>query len=364
MQTERNNAIFQQLIKPNQVEQKQAVVEAPASEVEKPSDFEGYLRSILTPDAENNVNEETLFAGLLQERIRSSKGDELASKFEMKYKEGLEQFRRPDGVTLPEGAARQALRSLVDSGDLSQEEAHSFHAQAFHGAQLDNRLNVLWDGRGSVEDPSIAIANLEAALLSARTKIEAFDNGSEDPGSLSLDAEPGSEFIFGVNGSDKVFYPHEHIEFGALAAPEALAALLNPQSEMVEEVEEEVLAEEETPESEEEDQNLETLEDAIASFGRWNPNSSRNNNLVVSAPSELSAQIEKVVLRDSEGNEIEEGTLGKINKHGRQRVRFDKEGAEYGQDVRVEVSLKDGTTASYEVGEAPHKRKRLRQKIA
>src|SRR5688572_12058040 len=54
--------------------------EAPAESTET-SEFETFLRSNLTPDPANEISEEDLFAALVQERIKKTKGDETLALF-------------------------------------------------------------------------------------------------------------------------------------------------------------------------------------------------------------------------------------------------------------------------------------------
>ena len=142
------------------------------------SDFNSILSGLVQPDSANNVNEEELFASLLTERIAKLKGNDAAAEYQelLETEKGL--IQRADGYVSYETAAKNALSKMVASESLSKEEADQVHAEAFEGAQLDDNLEALYDGRGSENDPTIAIMSMDSALEMARLRIEAFNDGS------------------------------------------------------------------------------------------------------------------------------------------------------------------------------------------
>jgi hypothetical protein len=150
-------------------------------------DFESYLKNMLTPDAANNVSEEELFSGLISERLKTEKSQELSDKYNKILSTKKTEMQGPDGYVRCEDAAKDALRELRDSGDLTGEEADKIYSEAFAGAQLDGNTNALYDNRGGAGDDTIAVSTLEQALLSARTITEKFDKGEETVAMRSLD---------------------------------------------------------------------------------------------------------------------------------------------------------------------------------
>ena len=66
------------------------------------------MKALIAPDSANQVNEEELFAGLIYERIKSSKGEEVAKQ----YTEALETEKaarqKPDGYIPYEYHAKAA----------------------------------------------------------------------------------------------------------------------------------------------------------------------------------------------------------------------------------------------------------------
>lgn len=264
----------------------------PATEQdENGTPFDTFLRTLITPAEGDKVNEEDLYSALLQERIKKLHGDEAAEEYRTLFDEKKVALRRADGVERIEDAANETIAALVESGTLTVEDADKIKAEAFHAAQLDNNKEALWDSRGSEQDPSIALATLEAALLSARTFIEKIDSGEEVIDAAAPNAERPAE------GN-----PNDGAE----------GFLFKPESES-------------------------------------------DGKLVVLLPAMLTGQIESVVLKDLNDQELESGRYTSVANGGREHYRFSKPGGEYEGPLMVEVRYKDGATTKYSI-EDPAKR--------
>jgi hypothetical protein len=162
--------------------------------------FDEILSKILKPNSANKVNEEELFAGIIEERTSTLKGEEASKTYHDKLDEYMASMQRADGYIPVEDAARKALGDMVDLGVLSQEESEMVHAQSFRAAQLDNNLNALYDGRGSAGDPTIALASMDSALLGAKTVINKLEVGEEIDDSNSDDGSTIGDEIGGDTG--------------------------------------------------------------------------------------------------------------------------------------------------------------------
>ncbi|MGI6523943.1 MAG: hypothetical protein ACOX2O_01410 [Bdellovibrionota bacterium] len=262
------------------------------------SDFNSILSGLVQPDSANNVNEEELFASLLTERIAKLKGNDAAAEYQelLETEKGL--IQRADGYVSYETAAKNALSKMVASESLSKEEADQVHAEAFEGAQLDDNLEALYDGRGSENDPTIAIMSMDSALEMARLRIEAFNDGSQT-------ADTSAHGLSNTTTTTKS------------------SSTSNG-----------------------------TSMDGSGGF-LWKPVSDSNGKLVVILPSDISTLIEKVVLKDANGNELEEGRAsGLANPDAggdRAHFRFSKAGGDYPNNVVVEVTLNNGEVITYTV---------------
>lgn len=269
-------------------------------------DFDAMLKSMLSPDAANNINEEELFAALIHERVATLKGEEAAAEYQKAFESSKQANTRADGYVNVEQAANDALSGLVGQGLLTEEEAGKVRSDSFAAAQLDDKHDVLYDGRGSGDDPTIAVMEMEAALLQARTTLQQLESGEivselTDPSTETTDAS-GTESSLGTEGNEMI-------------SPEG------------------------------------TTIDGEGGF-LFKPESDRGE-LVVLLPSGLADQVMSVVLRDAEGNEIEQGvSSGYANPDvggEREHFRFSQPGSEYPENVTVAVTLADGSVKEYSI---------------
>ena len=110
--------------------------------------FEAQLRALLSPSSGSEVNEEELFAAVLEERLMDTKGDSVAEDFATSFDRHKRELTRSDGYVNVEEAANRALADMVSVGHITQTEHDDIYNQSFMAAQLDDNLSALYDGRG------------------------------------------------------------------------------------------------------------------------------------------------------------------------------------------------------------------------
>ncbi|MCB0332558.1 MAG: hypothetical protein KDD55_03600 [Bdellovibrionales bacterium] len=261
--------------------------------------FDALLRQYITASDGENVSEEELFAAIVQERIESLKGTDAAEEFGSMLEANKADMTRGDGYVPVEDAVYKTLREAVESGMLTKEEKNTIRDHSFAAAQLDDNASALYDNRGGVGDPTIAVAEMEAALLSARGIIEQIEGGT-----LTTEAAPAAP--------DPVADTSTTSEGNKVISPNG------------------------------------THIDGNDGFV-FKPESDHEKKLVVLLPSNLANNVTDLVLKDEDGNTIEEGRSSGYANGGREHFRFNRAGKDYPENITVEVSLSDGSTISYEI---------------
>jgi len=254
------------------------------------SAFDMTLKGLMKPDGANKVSEEDLFSALIQERIKKEKGEDALKAFQELLATTKQSMQKPDGYIPVEDATKAALINFQTSGKLTAEEADTMYSEAFAAAQLDGNSEVLFDNRGGPNDPTIAVATMEQALMGSRVKIEKFDSGAEKAPLRSL-LEPS-------------------------ASKAALTGV--------------------TP---------------GADGFLWKPESEKDKKLVVLLPPRLSGMVANVRLMGPNGEEIETGRYSGNGNGGREHFRFSRAGGSYPDGLSVEVKLSNGETVRFGVGE-------------
>ena len=256
--------------------------------------FVDFLKGFLTPNAANQVSEEELFSAIVRERLVDLKGDTAGATWDSAFATQKALLQKPDGFVPLEDAATNTLRTLVGSGDLTEEEANDLYQTSFAAAQLDNNVSALWDNRGGPNDTTIALATMESALEAARLMIDKFVSGSEKPDSPALYGDS-------IDTSGDTITPTG------------------------------------------------TTVDGADGF-LFKPISVNQGTLAILMPEALAYQVESVFLKDLNGNTLDEGqSTGYGDTGERQKFSFSKKGEEYPKDLRVEVKLTNGTTRVYEI---------------
>jgi hypothetical protein len=263
---------------------------APASEQNGEDSFEGVLKSILNPDSANQINEEELFAALLEKRIGELKGQDAAAKFHEALQAGIDEFNESSGYVCPEAGSNAALANLVESEVLTEDESKELYDECFAAAQLDDNPDLLYDSRGGENDPTIAIMDMDAALVKARAYFDGAADTTESPAAETDQTD------------------------AALSS----ASLIKPEGTSIDGEGEGLL---------------------------FDPLGDGSGKLEILLP----AQADAVLLKDLNGKLIAEGTAAAEtdDQDERKRFQFDEAGEAYPRKLVVEVQLKDGTKEQY-----------------
>ena len=266
--------------------------------------FDAVLRNMLQPDQANSINEEELFAALISERLGKHAGAEAAAAYEQALGERKAALTRADGYINVEQAANEALQGLVTEGIITEDTAAKVKKESFTAAQLDDNKTALYDGRGGASDPTIAVMNMEAALIQAQQIIESIESGETEAEEPATD---GSDTASLTDSSSS----GEGEEISASATGDVDGAggfLLKPESE-------------------------------------------HHKKMVILLPAALAQEVQEVLLKDENGQTIERGvSSGYANpdQNGeREHIRFTKAGSDYPANITVEVKLADGTIREY-----------------
>lgn len=260
------------------------------------SEFDQTLKTLLVPDSANNVSEEELFSALVQERIGKTKGPEALKEFQQILSECKDSLKKPDGFVPFEDATKAALIKFRDSQKLSADETDTIYSESFAAAQLDSNTEVLFDNRGGGDDPTIAVASLEQALLLSRAQIEGFDAGTQKASPRSVNEETVTKAAFmgstvgGASGSG---------EAGFL----------------------------------------------------FKPISDSDGKLAVLLPPRLAGLVKGVTLVGPNGEVIESGRYSGNGNGGRDHYRFSKPGGDYPDGLSVQVTLVTSEVLRYLVRE-------------
>jgi hypothetical protein len=284
--------------------------ESPETSKTDGQDFEALLRGMVSPDGANQVNEEELFAGIIFERLKSTKGEEVANKYATSLASEKAALQKSSGYVPVEDAAKNALKSLRADGSLSSEEADTVYSEAFDAAQLDANKNALYDGRGSAGDSTIALALMESALASSKMLVEKFSSGETQATARSLDGN-GELTPLGapIASGDGSTVPLSNLPTG-------------------------------------------TVFDGADGF-LFKPESSTDKKLAILLPEALAHQVLSVVVKDENDNTLEEGRSTGYGELGtREKFAFTKSGQEYGKNVTVHAILADGSERQWSIPDA------------
>jgi hypothetical protein len=287
-----------------------------AEENKGDNNFEAFLKGLFKG---NNVSEEELFAGVMQQRVNSLKGDGTGEEFKTIV------ANSKSSMSSWEDAAKSALNQFMESGKISREEGNSIYSESFSAAQLDDKADALFDDKGGAGDPTIAIAAVDQAISQAKAKI-----GSLTDGKAAATARDISEANTGYqykNGSASSASTSSFLEVQKLSATDSgiLGNALKPQGRKF---------------------------DGSGGF-LYKPVSDNEGKLAIILPEEFTNEINQLLLRDKDGKKIEEGRFTSNGDYGKQaKYVFSKQGGGYPDDLTVEVTTKDGKTTSWHIPDA------------
>ncbi len=253
-------------------------------------EFDQTLKAFIAPNEGNKVSEEELFSALVQERIKKTQGDGALGEFTTVLNSCKSRMRKADGYVPVEEATKQALIEFKEAKKISQEEVDKIYSESFAAAQLDENKEALFDGRGGANDPTIAVASMEQALLLSRAKIESFDSGTAKADIRSI-SEAATGKAVGTAGSEAV-----------------------------------------------------TGTDAGFLF---KPTSESDGKLVVLLPARLTGLVSGLSLIGPDGQVLESGRYRGVGNGGREHFRFSKPGGQYPNGSTVQAKLVTGEIVRY-----------------
>ncbi len=255
----------------------------------------------IKPADGKNISEEQLFALGAFIRTAALAGPAAAQKFLEQFAAQASKLGAGGGSVPVEKATVAALQDMVKSGALPAEQADRIYSEAFAGAQLDRDASQLFDGTGGPNDPTQATAPLEQGLGSLFDRLNGFGNGQSAAPRKLAEARPDARPTTAPGGS----------------APGSRGGIRvdGPQGFL------------------------------------FKPVSDSDGKLVVLLPKKFSGKVKSLVIRDSTGKVIDKGRATGIGNGDREHFRFKKAGASYPPNVTVEVTLEDGTTKSWPIGD-------------
>jgi hypothetical protein len=286
-----------------------STVGSPSSVKSAPrSDFSSYLQDALGVSS-GDVNEEQLFAAVLQQRLNETNPD--AATYYSDQKNSLAvSMARPNGMVSMEDVAKAALRATVDAGRVTKDAGEKALGEAFALSQLDSNKEALYDGFGGPGDPTRAVAPLQDALTTVELALSSLKDAEPPPLPLDTPSNGKAPSSVGNNGDPA----GESATLGEIPpAPSGLQKFDGPGGAV------------------------------------WKPKSVEDGKLMIVIPNKFSGYIQSVgvykALPPNAANKLEEGTYSGTMERNREIYRFSKEGGAYGEGVYMVVQNNDGTKA-------------------
>jgi hypothetical protein len=192
-----------------------------------------------------------------------------------------------------EDSVKIALSSVVDRRLIARETAEQINGISFRAAQLDHRLDALYDGRGGPGDDTVAKSSVQDATSKALEVLNRMKSGELSVESRSLNALSNVA-------------PRTHLAHGGSGG------------------------------------------------FLWKPNSESDGRLVVLLPSQYTGRVMSAGIYESmpptEEGLIEEGKFsGDSHNGGRAHFRFNRAGGAYPNNVYVVARTTDGRTVSFPI---------------
>ncbi len=271
----------------------------------KSDEFSSFLMKQLSRTSTDQVSEEELFSAIIGQRLNKESA-EAGDFYNQQVKSLSVSMARSDGYVPVEDVAKEALKATVDAGKITKDKAEIINASAFEGAQIDDNKECLFDNRGTTK----AVATMEEMMFKIKSMMDDIDSGKKTVTARSLDI-----------ASNQGMTPGTMISLG-------LGSQVEKSAEGVE-----------AAEGEGSEKQIRFTWKHEASDG----------NLAVLLPTRLT-DIDKVELF-KDGELIEKGHYSKRTGDDRAVFRFDEPGKEYGKDIDVKISMDNGDTFTYNVGD-------------
>lgn len=273
------------------------------------SDFKAFMLKALGGTAQPQLSEEELYSQIIGKMLTDK--DQAAGDFyQQKLAELKVSMARPgDGYVSYEAVGAAALKATVDAGKIDDAAAQEINGAAFAAAQLDEHTDVLWDSRGSGDDPTVATSTFDEAMSKVDAMLAKISSGELSPTSRSLDASGAGAGATGISSGS------------SLSGAQQL--------------------------------------DGSGGF-LWKPESERDGNLVVLMPSELKGLVDKVEVYKSlpptADGLLGSGKVSSYTDDNRGNWRFDKPGSEFGDNVYVVTTRTDGTQITWAIDDGGARR--------
>lgn len=276
------------------------------------------LKAALGKSGQQEINEEELFAALIEQRLQVNNKDAAEVYW-------AEKNKLVSGGMSCEDAGKAGLKAAVASGKLTLDEAEKVHAYAFKAAQLDSNTDELWDGSGGADDPTRAVAAMESALMRIQTMSDDYEKGALTLTPRSLDI-----------ASNTVASSRAKLGLGAAAGgSESSGSAVGTVSG-------------------DGTSTTGTAKDGSEGF-LWKPVSDSNGKLAVILPKDLAGMIERVeihsALPPTPDNLLATGRFSANANGGRDHFRFSKPGGDYPDNCYVVAYKNGGGTVTYAIND-------------
>ena len=259
-------------------------------------DFVASMGEILNRGKGQTVHEERLQYGLAAYILGEDVGVEAKEAFTAAFK----RLRKKGTANAGENAVKDALKSLVADGTITQSQAEKVNGLSFKAAQLDDNHEMLYDGRGSTSAKmgfNRAMNRAWKVLDAVQRKEGSFTARDLNAPSTPLESSSAASSIHGSSGTSG--------SGGFL----------------------------------------------------WKPVSESDGRLVVLLPGSLRGQLKSVAIYDQHpdngGRQIERGRFsGDTHNGGRPHYRFDRAGSAYPDGVYVVAKLRDGRQETFQINDS------------
>lgn len=265
--------------------------------------FIAFLQKSLGKSGPAEVHEEELYSSIIAQRLEKESPEALAH-YQKMVTEYSSSMARADGWVPMEDVAKLALKSVVAEGLVTNEKAEMINAEAFQGAQLDANLEMLFDGRGDTK----AVLGADEAMFKVKEFLAKVDSGEIKITGLSLETPSNQGHVSGK----------EIMTGKGVEGAEGIAGAEGPLSEKQ------------------------------IRF-TWKHISDKDGNLAILLPTMLNGLVKSVKIYSEDGELIETGGYSKHTGDNRAVYRFDEPGKEYGRNVDVVVTKKNGEELVYRV---------------
>jgi hypothetical protein len=182
--------LTQEAVKARNQQKKPARTPAPATE------FGRTLKDLLGKTFKpNEVNEEELFAATAHQLIFNRYGSRAADDFKSAFKLNMADKPKTEKFPSAERAAKESLKFFVNSTLITKDEAREIRQLAFTTCQLDENLDVAWDGMGDTK----AVTSFSNGEKLIQGRLEASGNA---PIIASRRSKPNTD-VYGKQASPK-----------------------------------------------------------------------------------------------------------------------------------------------------------------